>query len=124
MTIQLDTSGFVRGPCGTSAGRKFWSDLDPFAQGYVEALFGELVAALCEGQDEDAMTYRLAHLLGFDALAPETLARIMEDCATARRLVPSENSSDDGRNFWRVCSVAGTTPYLGDDGKIYLREAT
>lgn len=43
MTFQLDTSGAVRGPFNVT-GYLTFDDLDPFTQGYVEALFAALEA--------------------------------------------------------------------------------
>lgn len=62
---------------------------------------------------------------GFSDLAPETLARIREDCAAYRqRLLPSDlNHARYGEGFWIDRQRAGShfpplTLYLGDDGKV------
>lgn len=52
-----------------------WMDLPPFMQDYVEAMLQERV------EDDTGRNVPLARLLGFSDLAPETLARIIEDCA-------------------------------------------
>jgi hypothetical protein len=83
--------------------------------------------------------------LGFSDLAPETLARIMEDCERiqTRPISATHNWGTNtlaGKMFWRdrATGFAGLgleprirysevfpplTVYLGDDGKVYLREA-
>lgn len=104
-----------------------WEHLDAFTQGYIEAMFFT--------SDEELADERMAHnpsddarlSLGFSDLAPETLARIIEDCdwlctdASIRR-----TSRDLGREIWaerqagNVAHLVPLTAYLGDDGKVYL----
>lgn len=137
--FRLDTSGFVRlrreGPWGV-ADDHAWSDLDPFTQGYIEALFADLdrarmarYRAAAWGSKERAVPIRAA----FHWLAPETLARIMEDCGVRHSYYAAQHEGIDkhaGLKFWRDRSVgcwahAGQpplAPYLGRDGKIYLRD--
>lgn len=72
----LDTAGRVTLPGHPVAGRTAfepmtWCDLDDFTQGYIEALFFT-DSGPEDGQLGDA---------GFSDLAPETLARIITDCA-------------------------------------------
>lgn len=131
MTFQFDTSGTVFGSFPTHAGTEAarflaWSDLDPFTQGYIEALmvFGGYVNA--SGQ----------LYLAFSDLAAETLARIRQDCAAWVHEFPGWGHADGGRLFWgyrhrrlddgsRVALALPRfppqTPYLGEDGKVYLR---
>lgn len=76
---------------------------------------------------------------GFSDLAPETLARIMEDCERyithAKRKEHDQRFFRDnaglGEVFWAVRQTDKAvwayvfrplTPYLGEDGKVYLRE--
>ena len=105
----LDVSGAIRlvpaasdpdGPIYT------WSGLSPFEQGYIEGLFGKPCAD-CPPADYPTDATRCAlcnRRKGFSDLAPETLARIMEDCerfaATydASRLTGRERAA--GRAFW------------------------
>jgi len=147
MTYQLDTSGDVgpfpaTGPYaipgfqsvnGSATTHAAWSDLDPFTQGYVEAaLQGD-----ARHETPGAVSFhRPVKGWAFSDLAPETLARIVEDCSKFRSLEVGpyrQNTTLCGRAFWElrgstVRVVATTafpplTAYLGDDGKVYLREA-
>lgn len=67
----LDTAGRVDQPGLLRA--LIWGDLDAFTQGYVEALF-----FTSTGDDGEPLEQ------GFSDLAPETLARIIADCAAFR----------------------------------------
>lgn len=127
-TFQLDTSGRVECPASFQPlGWAIWSDLTPFAQGYVEAMFDTPVgpAELWVGK-------------AFSDLAPATLARIVEDCE--RVADHAEFFADDpGASFWlnrqsgwpawcaRRPDLPGRFPpltvVLADDGRVYLREA-
>ncbi len=101
-----------------------WSDLSPFAQGYVEGLFAAIEYPACQDT---------AYLpKGFSDLAPETLAAILKDCeAQEHRAV--FKGPDAGRVagdlFWilrqrgELAACPPLVPYLGDDGRVYLREA-
>ena len=126
-TFQLDTSGRVECPASFQPlGWAIWSDLTPFAQGYVEAMFDTPVgpAELWVGKT-------------FSDLAPATLARIIGDCANRVANLPAgiattDNTREAGRHFWErqqagrlaVFGYPPLTPYLGDDGLIYLREGS
>jgi hypothetical protein len=80
----LDTAGVVSVDTRVSEGRApgtshpvvitAWRDLDAFTQGYVEALF-----FTSTGDDGEAFGE------GFADLAPETLARIIADCAAFQK---------------------------------------
>lgn len=69
---------------------------------------------------------------GFSDIAPETLARIIADCKAYQR-PEITYTADEGRGFWEWRQMGEgvdyeyafppLTPYLGDDGKVYLREA-
>lgn len=92
--------------------------LDSFTRGYIAALLGTMASG---------------------RLAPETLAQIMEDCAEFRS--PKVGAADwfvfdrlTGGDFWRDRQgrqltryssrrFPPLTPYLGNDGLIYLKEA-
>lgn len=137
MAFQLDTSGVVNIENDDATKPRFsvytWSSLDPFTQGYVEALFasvqtdgGAFILPSASNPEVAFATY----FAKFRDLAPETLARIIEDCAAYRkshRRVP--NWTADGRHFWeqrasgRLSDFQSLSPYLGDDGRVYLREA-
>jgi hypothetical protein len=106
--------------------------LDPFTQGYVEAAL-EFAAS---GKIVPHNWYRGPNNIcaRYDSLAPETLARIMADCAKVSRLPEwkiTRQSPDVGAGkwFWRerqqgdLADFPPLTPYLGDDGRVYLREA-
>lgn len=122
MTSQLDTSGDVeRGEA--YGGQAFWSDLSPFTQGYIEALFADHGDALTEAP-EDAIP-GIGATKGFSDLAPETLARIIADCGRWVRLWPLSEGLEQGRRFWALQQGGmGThhfpslTVQLGDDGKV------
>ena len=131
--IQFDTSGRIRkgvitprGEFSFRPGFRRWSDLSPFVQGYVEAMFGQPIA-LGHGDRAHANWIKV----GFSDLAPETLARIMEDCERAPDFEcgPAIDADQIGNLFWRerqidrLINFPPLTPYLGDDGKVRLSEA-
>ena len=141
MTFQLDTSGYVA--MGSEHGARFaginmvWSDLSPFAQGYVEALFAAASDDLDRQYRESGETADDGNgPFGFSDLAPETLARIIADCEQyqaahkdalngrdgPRR--PDATPENDGRMFWHWRNKPGAIGYspltvqLGEDGKV------
>lgn len=126
MTFTLDTSGSIYVPFSRPEGELagctwIWSDLDPFTQGYIEALLRDVEIAFPDGCDSDAARFR--------DLAGETLDHIRKDCAAANTLSVTFRPKT-GRAFWekRQAGFYGRTfppltPYLGDDGKVYLRAA-
>lgn len=147
MTFQLDTSGTVAGyaltpadVCNTPSTIR-WLDLDPFTQGYVEALFAGVWGATSINPHTRKCTQQP---LRFSDLAPETLAAILKDCAevqaTMANLEPKvTNNRQRGMQFWAgrqfgfhmrwslhqmemVRRFPPLTPYLGDDGKVHLKE--
>jgi hypothetical protein len=121
----------------------------PFVQGYVEALLAGLCARPC---CPEIATHRWPEFgqggrrpcercglpvipdmgrntpsLAFSDLVPETLARIMEDCAALHKMWPSHQSIGHGGAFWKERHRYGSvisqhfpplTVYIGDDGKI------
>jgi hypothetical protein len=126
----LDTSGVVQ--FRDSHGELMtlgWNDLSPFAQGYIEALFAT-------PHPRSATGTPMGEILSakFSDLAPETLARIIADCARYREAdrgpIYGENHKLVGRAFWATRqSQMGLPDFppllatLADDGKIYLAEA-
>lgn len=136
--FQLDTSGCVLAPVDPNrAGmddtwKRFrWSDLTPFEQGYVKAMF----ASTANHEDGWSLERRG---WGFSNLAPSALERIREDCAAAQSVIRHGYSDQlRGSVFWRFRSGelpwAGygaeadrfppLTPFLNDEGKIDLRES-
>ena len=142
MAYQLDTSGTVWLPSWDENGQViagglawFWHTLDPFMQGYVEALFADLrqgYAHVCDDANDTL-------LKGFSDLAPATLARIVEDCAKARVRFPGwgfralqgrcfyedrqSGFAEEAHRSWLIERFLPLTPYLADDGKVHLREA-
>lgn len=142
-TFQFDTSGAVDtappGPPRPGCIQTLWSDLSPFAQGYVEAMFaansgrtpfGRLAMFPVEGEPD---THQEA---SFSDLAPETLARIIEDCEQFQK-PPSDwvvFNHATGGDFWRDRQARQLTRlaserfpplifYLGDDGRVQFQEA-
>lgn len=99
------------------------SDLDPFTQGYVEALLSGWIKS-GEFGDEGSDTFGS---YDFSDLAPEALAAILRDCAAQG---DNHASTESGKAFWAYRQAGKypwafppLTPYLGDDGRVYLREA-
>jgi hypothetical protein len=136
MTFKVDTSGRIActdpsKPCICHAAT--WDQLSPFVQGYVEAMFSTRFDGLDGTARYEAETYGKSWR--FSDVAPETLARIMEDCERFLALFglcDVATSQKCGRIFWEQrsdpvwCSslverFPPLTPYLGGDGKIYLR---
>lgn len=126
----LDTSGYVEHPRGSDdVSAIYWSDLTPFAQGYVEALF----ASERPGYDDAGLGGH--YVCGFSDLSPEALALILRDCAafieTAHPPTSPDNDQRRGRAFWRLRQLnryAGMWPpltvSLDDDGKVRLAVAS
>lgn len=133
MVFQLDTSGHVE--TDTTIGGKLyfvvrWSDLSPFTQGYIEALFQSVRV------DALGATFAERPTLSprFSDLAPEALARIIADCEEYQRIHADligisrhpEGLPRLGRLFWIDRQNATVAPFppltvqLGDDGKVYL----
>jgi hypothetical protein len=145
----IDTSGRVActdptKPCICHAAT--WDRLDAFTQGYVEALFAELDQARLAAYRAAPWGSRGREVpvrAAFSWLAPETLARIMEDCGRAlrdRRSGYYAESAVAGKQFWAARQEAfrswghafayqfrndfpPLTLYLGDDGKVRLAQA-
>ena len=135
MAFQLDTSGYVQCPApdqrpNETTGCWFWSDLSPFTQGYIEALFesaGRKTYDGCIGAKSTKV-----RSLAFRDLAPETLSRIIADCEAADKGRP--DPGENGSAFWRVRNHPMMPPgewvnrfppltvQLGDDGKVRFAE--
>ena len=130
----FDTSGEVYIPdviheLGSTRIR--WEDLSPFAQGYVEALFAQLVAESAEARWE---------LVGFSDLAPEALAMVLRDCEVYERHHPmkpfaeyrrargsafwTERNSGKRTSDWAPVHFYPVAACLGDDGKVCLAPTT
>lgn len=132
MTFQLDTSGVVewRPTFERQAMVWAWTDLSPFKQGYVEALFASLPRELIAEWSDRVLPLVYP---GFRHLAPEALALILKDCAGYAPAEPRAYNEDSlrqmGRAFW-VLRARGVLPafpplavYLDDDGKVCLKVA-
>lgn len=119
----LDTSGSVQmtdWAAGSIPHRLYWSDLDPFTQGYVEALLTEMN----ERHWRDATTTSRAFAAqGFSDLAPETLGVALHDCAL-RSAGLTDLDAQDGRLFWaerqdgKWVAFPPQTVALSDAGKV------
>lgn len=122
--FQLDTSGYIDLPNPHVLGLKYrWGDLDPFTQGYVEALLESV------GQRK------------FDRIQPDALALIMKDCEAFGAAIGRSPAHNIGlgriffesrqigfTKFWSVHQAEFTAAFppltvtLGDDGNIHLSE--
>mgnify|MGYP003578430623 CR=1 FL=1 len=95
-----------------------WSDLSPFTQGYIEALFATFSAEFQKEWGASNLQVR------FSDLAPETLAGIIADCEAAATARGSDGYEATGREFWMVrqagliADFPPLTIHLGDDGKV------
>lgn len=71
-----------------------WVDLDPFTQGAVEAAISEIPP---QGDADDGL-YWVARI---SDLAPEALARIVEDCAGFQKeFGGGDYTSEEGKECW------------------------
>lgn len=119
MAFQLDTSGnvsltLVQGVPYEIAGGHEWSDLSPFTQGYIEALFDDYGPIWIQGDDYDGLYW----VPRFSDLAPETLDRIIADCEAKATALACPLTAEDGRVFWRKFMSRSLTVQLCDDGKV------
>lgn len=119
----LDTSGAVMVEFAPGCDElKTWDRLDPFTQGYVEAMF----ASLYEFKDHsDGQSSLVALGFAFSDLAPETLAAILKDCAEAQQSPPPWLWPVTGENLWRLRNSAlnsarfpPLTLFLSPGGKV------
>lgn len=125
---------------GSSETARDFNSLDSFTQGYIEAMF-----FTCGGELGDDLNDA-----SFDELAPETLARVIADCAKFRddaKIVAciADKDAQAGHDFWltrnghgagfwdgdwpepdaiyldaRSDTFGNVDLYRGDDGKLYL----
>ena len=130
----LNTSGRVAGDIDGLAVWYEFEDLDPFTQGYVEALFASACADLHTGHlaGHDRIRFPAGHPRAFSDLSPEALAMILRDCADNTRefIQPrgfSEVSRNNGRHLWSLRQAGfwperwpKVTVTLGEDGKVTL----
>lgn len=114
--FQLDTSGSVEAVGAALmagdrithtesqvAGWRIWNDLDPFTQGYIEALFftNQSCIPMVEFHSEESQTRiregqadgDLPNDAGFPDLHPDALATIIQECAEFQREVISPTGS-------------------------------
>ncbi len=138
----FDTSGVVDCPVGKLISFRPWSDLSPFAQGYVEALFKSFHAevenirsvlsrANVIGTNEHLVRLQAWGALGFSDLSPEALGMILADCeALQRNAWPKADLRRLGQDCWRSRQEGRSADFppltvsLNDDGKIVLAVAS
>jgi hypothetical protein len=138
----LDTSGAIRTTSPpNNIHHAFWSDFDPFTQGYVEALFASLIAELRESGDclPNLNGAGISFGVGFSDLSPEALALILRDCAAIKEALGCELDARDGREIWndRAKRFPGGSlalymrnrfpplrVFLSDEGRICLEPQT
>jgi hypothetical protein len=139
----LDTAGVVTMPAPGNPGSVgplaylMFSDLDAFTAGYIEALFFTSDAPgvtteewqATEEHDEGSIPGDV----GFSDLAPEALAKIIEDCrkfqlAQNRTLHPANVSHPEmdqaGRDFWYTRNEHGCGFWDGDWPEPYASQLT
>jgi hypothetical protein len=127
-TFTFDTSGFVAmrtHSLGIVTQSVRWTDLTPFQQGYVEALFAS-ISELPSGTNPPAGEWRP---FAFSDLSPEALALILRDCER-QATVYTDRKPDvlDGQIFWdgrknhvlRPYGFPPLTVSLNDAGKVCL----
>lgn len=119
----LDTSGVVMVPhdsdANSDASLYRWTDLTPFQQGYVEALFASNDPMRWESTGSPAHTVKPA----FDRLSPEALSLILRDCEAFQATEAFRHwvgdwvgksglpePQDVGRDFWRYRTNRDLTP--------------
>jgi hypothetical protein len=136
MNFKLDTSGSVALLHTGNARPQLlrWTNLTPFTQGYIEALFASVVNGSTPLGGDHAL---IPDVWAFHHLAPEALVRIIEDCAARVSLVHPElranvsGDASEGAAFWkaRQSRIGGhggrgfppLTVTLGDDGKVVFQ---
>lgn len=131
----LDTTGTVYSVPGVPAGQGTikpvdldWCDLDPFTQGAVMVLLGDLNR---EQQDQRLSADERPDMVGFSDLSREALARVMRDCREFQALPafkayaeampetstlqwPDIDSPAAGGDFWNTRNCAGAGFWDGD----------
>ncbi len=143
----LDTSGRVE--CAVSfqpIGWAIWPDLDAFTAGYIEALFfTECAQGVTTEEWQGSAEHDEGSIpgdVGFADLAPETLARIIADCAKFQGSPDDEKAhtawvvwregaglyADDetkaGRDFWYTRNGHGVGFWDGDWPEPYAAALT
>lgn len=136
--FKLDTSGEVELTAGGALSAHYtWTDLSPFAQGYVEALFdGFYRQEQAKARDHFPRVSEAFARYGFSDLSPEALALILKDCEVYERHYPmkpfaeyrrargaafwAERNSGKRTSDWSPVHFYPQAVSLGDDGKIHL----
>lgn len=128
MTTTLDTSGSVRLPMSPRSviRNHLWSDLTPFAQGYVEAA---LTGPIEYPDPNEGWGPSCSPKFGW--LAPATLAAMMADCETLAARVRAIDFPATGKFLWEIRQAGQLAPefppitlYLSEDGLIHHRVAS
>lgn len=136
--FQLDTAGTVVATLSAATPNPTdypnglaWRDLDAFTQGYIEALFFTEQGDGYPGEDDgtaqglwlEVEPGLWSNELGFSDLAPETLARIIADCAAFQEsrawadTLETYHDADEaqaGHDFWYTRSGHGCGFWDGD----------
>lgn len=132
MTFTLDTGGaiYLR-PHDNDDVPVTWSDLPPFVQGKLAAMWQSVRELRRDA--EDAKQINLDDL-GFRHLSPATLERIMGDCERDQQQGSALGNREDretveaGRRFWaerqtgNLFDCPPLTVFLSDEGKVEVRE--
>ena len=152
--VDVSPTGALKLATGVNAAPVTWSDLDAFTQGYIEAAFftetepgttradrvttrGTVRKSWAEGERE-GQHKNIPGDYGFADLAPETLARMIADCAafqgsetwTLREAAesagdgPCPDDAQAGRDFWYTRNGHGCGFWDGDWPEPYASELT
>lgn len=144
-SFTLDTTGTVSAHALGYAGVWSWSDLSPFVQGYVGAMFAGAYQTLdtsyaLDQWDAGASDALAPYRPRFSDLDPSALALILRDCEAASGIYFSaprniEAQHNFGALFWRDRQARSFRtsatrerfpplhPYLSDEGRVCLRKA-
>lgn len=134
MPLLLDVTGAVVTEHNGDQDTKetvFWSDISPFAQGYVEGAKQAFPTLQLSEALKGARGYRGCPSIALDwtfgHLSPEAIALILKDCDAARKRRIADTALG-GKIFWserqagRIRAFPPLTPFLSDDGRVHLRE--
>lgn len=145
--FELDTSGVVPAVGPTSPRTPYWperkwSDLTPFCQGFIRAMFESLPWSnvYCDDCPPDGYPTdktrcsECPRLHRFDIISPSALERIMRDCRHDQEVGFRIGSGEDrssakaGRLFWKerqsgsLFDCPPLTVSLDDAGRVTLQE--